>query len=227
MSRDLYSERIIAGKWVFRIARSREIDHDGGMTDSYHHGALRDALVQAALGILEEGEELSLRGVARRAGVSHAAPYHHFADRRALLAAVAAEGLVRLRSEIAGLLAEGHLDGGDRMVELGVGYVRFALNNPHLFRLIFSAELSDRAALPDLQESFDISTEMLHQLVARASGETDPVEIRYLSLRAWATAHGLANLLLDQQILGVLSNDDAEGIARRVFLTSLGAARTS
>ena len=63
----------------------------------YHHGDLRRALVAAALELLERGEELSLRAVARRAGVSHTAPYHHFRDRRGLVAAVALEGQVALR----------------------------------------------------------------------------------------------------------------------------------
>lgn len=193
------------------------------MSDSYHHGALRGELVRAALAILADGEELSLRGVARRAGVSHAAPYHHFADRRALMAAVAAAGLAKLRGSLDGVLTGDGLEGGARMVELGVAYVRFALDNPTLFRLMFSAELADRSELPELQDAFEESTRLLREIVVVASGETDAEEVRYLALRGWATAHGLANLFLDQQILGSAAEADADGIVRRVLLTSLRA----
>src|SRR6185503_17019443 len=97
---------------------------------TYHHGELRPALLRAAAKVLEaEGREaVSLRDLARRAGVSHAAPYRHFADREALLAALAEEGFVLLAAE---------LEGKPRR-EQAVAYVRFALANPGRFRLMFT-----------------------------------------------------------------------------------------
>jgi AcrR family transcriptional regulator len=120
---------------------------------TYHHGALRRALLDAALATLEEGGEISLRAVARRAGVSHAAPYHHFTDRKALVAALAREGLASLVQalESAGRQVE---DPRLELLEIGVAYVRFSTENRALFRLMFSAELADREGLPELQAAY-------------------------------------------------------------------------
>ncbi len=105
---------------------------------SYHHGDLRDALIRAARKILEKDglAELSLRQVARAVGVSPAAPYHHFADKHALLTAVATLGFAALRSEMLMRMAK-ETDPVARLDASGVGYVVFAVDNPALFRLMF------------------------------------------------------------------------------------------
>lgn len=97
---------------------------------TYHHGDLRPALLRAAAKILEkEGSDaVSLRDLARRAGVSHTAPYRHFPDRRALLAALAEEGFAQLAAELE----------GRPWREQAVAYVRFAIANPERFRLMFT-----------------------------------------------------------------------------------------
>src|SRR5829696_6591713 len=123
------------------------------MVDSYHHGDLRRALIDATLELLEEGEEPSLRAVARRAGVSHTAPYHYFADRRNLVAAVAEEGLVAFREALERGASKAVGPPG-RLLEAGVAYVRFAVENPARFRLMFSAALAERSELPGLQEAY-------------------------------------------------------------------------
>src|SRR5262245_24493316 len=113
---------------------------------TYHHGDLPPALLRAAGKILEkEGVgALSLRELARRAGVSHNAPYRHFPDRDSLLAALAAEGFVELRQEL-------ERQGG---TDAGVAYVRFALAHPQRFRLMFGGQVSyDR--YPDLRQAAD------------------------------------------------------------------------
>ena len=118
---------------------------------SYHHGDLRDALMRAARTILEKDglAELSLRGVARAVGVSPAAPYHHFADKHALLTAVATQGFAALRSEMITRMAK-ETDPVARLDASGVGYVVFAVDNPALFRLMFGGEeLSANAILAE------------------------------------------------------------------------------
>lgn len=171
----------------------------------YHHGDLRAALVLAALEMLEAGEPFSLRAVARRAGVSTAAPYRHFADREALESALAVHGLEELMSELAGdrELPASAVEIGD----LAVGYVRFALRRPALFRLMFGRPCDDRddervraaAALHDYLE--DVMTAVLPQ--------ADPAAP---ATAAWSLAHGLAFLHLD----GKLANTDQAAIDLRV-----------
>src|SRR6516225_9375031 len=104
----------------------------------YHHGDLWRALVQAGIEILhEEGvHALTLRAVARRAGVSHAAPYRHFADKEALLAAIAEDGYRRLISELADVLADEHASARQLMTEAGKRYVHFVLENPDHVRVM-------------------------------------------------------------------------------------------
>ena len=115
-------------------------------TTPYHHGNLRDALVEAAVDVVREGgpEALSLRELARRVGVSHAAAYRHFADREALIDVVADRALEGLVSRVHRRVDA--VDEADpvtaarrRLVEIGVGYVEFALAESGLFRLLFTA----------------------------------------------------------------------------------------
>jgi len=117
------------------------------ITTTAHRGDLRHALIRAALELLEEGDALSLRGVSRRAGVSHAAPYHHFVDRGALEAAVAVEGFSLLRRSMCGERS----NIGRGPVTAAESYARFALSQAELFRLMFdcAAEHTDDSALVD------------------------------------------------------------------------------
>jgi AcrR family transcriptional regulator len=196
---------------------------DGDMTgeagggERYHHGDLRRALIDSALEILEEGQELSLRAVARRAGVSHTAPYHHFRDRRTLVAAVATEGLLALRDALTG--AGAREEPLSRLLECGVAYVRFALGNPTRFRLMFSPELADKAELPELQAASDAAYGELLANVRRVMGEgAAEAGIQRRALGAWSTVHGLAMLILDRQVPGVESDpEEAARLAREVL----------
>lgn len=190
------------------------------MEESYHHGALRQALLESAMEILEEGSEVSLRAVARRAGVSHAAPYHHFTDRRALLAAVAQEGLASLRYILLAAGKNSRDDPQDLLVDVGLAYVRFAMQHRALFGLIFSAELTNREGLPELQAAYDEAKDVVRGFVRHFLGpDADPDDIRFRTLRAWSTVHGLAHLILENQVIGVETIEDAEQVARRVFRT--------
>jgi AcrR family transcriptional regulator len=163
---------------------------------SYHHGDLRDALVRAARKILEKNglADLSLRRVARAAGVSPAAPYHHFADKQALLNAVAAEGYAALRSEMLARMAK-QTDPVARLDASGVGYVVFAVENPALFRLMFGGDgkkLSTDAALTKARQ---LAYGVLQSAVAE--GSPDGTAKPLTCLRLWALVHGIAKLILE------------------------------
>jgi AcrR family transcriptional regulator len=164
---------------------------------SYHHGDLRDALVRAARRILEKDglADLSLRRVARAVGVSPAAPYHHFADKQALLNAVATQGFAALRAEMLTRMAK-ETDPIARLDASGVGYVLFAVDNPALFRLMFGGEeLSANATLTEAgKKAYDV----LQAAVADTSpgGAANPLAC----LRLWALVHGIAKLIVEHCI---------------------------
>jgi AcrR family transcriptional regulator len=167
--------------------------------DSYHHGDLRAALIAAGLKQLESGdlESLSLREVARNVGVSATAVYRHFPSKELLLKALAAQGLAMLaeQQQWAAAKAKGRL----AFAETGRAYVRFALANPNLFRLIFihtPGRLRPEVASPEGSAARQLRDYMGHTLGPRASDEQKFVA----ALRAWSLVHGLAMLILDEQV---------------------------
>lgn len=176
-------------------------------TSTYHHGDLRAACLRAARELLEEDGSagLSLRAVARRAGVSATAPYRHYADREALVSAVAAEGY----RELAGSLAQAHPAPStpDELAAVAVAYVRFALEHPALFRAMF-AEPCD----PTSEERV-AATQAISQYVRTIVAATVPgVDADALSTTVWALVHGLAFLHLD----GKLDSSTPEVVAAQV-----------
>ena len=186
----------------------------------YHHGDLRDALIQTALGMVtEEGTwDFTLREVARRAGVSHTAPYNHFEDKSALLAEVAALGFEALRQAL-----EAATSGQQRFARLAFGdiaaaYVRFGVEHPAHYRLMFSAELAEKARYPTLEAANGAACAVLTGPLERgqASGHPRRMAMRDRVLAAWSLVHGLTTLLIDQRVsfLGV-SAGDAEQYARQ------------
>ncbi|MFB6903722.1 TetR/AcrR family transcriptional regulator [Streptomyces bacillaris] len=174
---------------------------------TYHHGDLRAACLRAARELLEEdgSTALSMRAVARRAGVSATAPYRHYADREALVSAVAAEGY----RELAGYLAQAHPAPStpDELAAVAVAYVRFALEHPALFRAMF-AEPCD----PTSEERV-AATEAISAYVRTIVHATFPdVDADALSTTVWALVHGLAFLHLD----GKLDSSTPEVVAAQV-----------
>src|SRR5436190_20795491 len=124
-------------------ARMREVIR----RQRYHHGNLREALVEAALALVEErgSPELTLREVARRVGVTHAAPQRHFEDGAALVAAVAEQGFLGLRAHVERVAGSSNArDPAGRLHALGVAYVRSGVQNPANFGVMFSAGLVER-----------------------------------------------------------------------------------
>lgn len=161
-------------------------------TTPYHHGDLPGALVRAAVELLEEGgaTELSLRAAARRAGVSTAAPYRHFADRTALMSAVAAVGYQELAAELAAVHPAPET--ADDLSAVAVAYVRFALTRTGMFRAMF-AEGCDPAT-PERVSAVNVIKQYLESIVQRVFPAVEPAA---MADAVWALVHGLAFLYLD------------------------------
>ncbi|MGH2866988.1 MAG: TetR/AcrR family transcriptional regulator [Solirubrobacteraceae bacterium] len=162
---------------------------------TYHHGDLRTALVRAAMELLEESGRtaLSLRAVARRAGVSPAAPYRHYADREALVSAVAAVGY----RELAARLAAAHPSPStpEQLASVAIVYVQFAVERPALFRIMFG-EPCDRDNDERVAATAAVS-QYVRAIVARTFPEADADG---LATAIWALVHGLAFLHLDGKL---------------------------
>jgi AcrR family transcriptional regulator len=163
---------------------------------AYHHGDLRTALVDAGLKALESNAlaDLSLRQLARDVGVSATAVYRHFPDKQALMRALAVAGIEKL-----GLAqqqaAESANKDADSFAATGRAYVRFALDNPALFRLIFSqCEPIGETVFGD-----NLAARLLRDKAIHATGG-DEASARRLMVQAWAIVHGLAMLMLDRQL---------------------------
>lgn len=179
----------------------------------YHHGNLREALLEAGLVHLEAsgGEDLSLREMARQAGVAPNAVYRHFSSKEALLVALAAEGFRRLRAAQQAAM-RGTDVAVDAMTRSGRAYIDFARAHPALFRLMFGRFTSDRRD-PELSEAMRATFEQLRTAVAAAA--KDQLNEQKLSVRtihALALVHGLSQLSIDGQIAD-WAGDPAAAIA--------------
>lgn len=172
--------------------------HEG--SGRYHHGDLRNALIEAALELVAERgvEGLTLRGAARRVGVSQAAPYRHFADKNALLLAVAEEGFRAMHQGIRESLGRAGADVTSRFQAIGVGYVQFAVAHPAQFRIMFGQELARSAPSPTAEQTAmgvfqELAGEILKGQLSGAIRRDDPLK---LAIACWSIAHGLAAILV-------------------------------
>jgi len=176
----------------------------------YHHGHLRRALLDAALYVLtEEGlAGLTLRSVARRAGVSEAAPYHHFANKAALVEALVVETLQQLAQVLQEAVQAPAGTPLDRLVATGVAYVRFAIEHRASFQILYRPELrqlsrpmpdTDGSALSPIDRAGMAAYQVLLDAIiaCQQAGVVMPGDPLPLALTAWSTVHGLAQLLLD------------------------------
>ncbi len=167
----------------------------------YHHGDLRAALIAAGLELLKDrdADDAGLREAARAVGVSATAVYRHFPDKGAFLAALAAEGTEQLAAMQRKKAAAA---GGGKagFAATGAAYVRFAVDNPALFRLINScAPPADLLEAPP--ERVGSAMRGLREDIARlTTAELSPAERKAAALRAWSVVHGLAMLILDRKI---------------------------
>ena len=169
----------------------------------YHHGSLRQALLTAALeAIAASGPSgWSLRDVARRAGVSHAAPAHHFGDKTGLLTAIARDGYRILAAE-----QEAEWRRSASALELGVAYVRFALANPAAFQVMYRPHLLD-AQDPDLVAAQVRATGPLFEAVIELGAADPSFDPTAAAVAAWALVHGFATLWLDGDLPLTLGSD--------------------
>ncbi|PZR36535.1 TetR/AcrR family transcriptional regulator [Caulobacter segnis] len=161
----------------------------------YHHGDLSRALVEAARKILETDgpAALSLRGVAREAGVSPAAPYHHFKDKAELLEAVAHEGWVELDAALSKARTATE-DPRTRMTNIGVAYVCFARDNPALYRVMYDRS-RDKDALPDQLKDDGAYCQVRDTLAEHAGGAVTELDLELATIAAWCAGHGLAEMI--------------------------------
>ncbi|MET7847331.1 TetR/AcrR family transcriptional regulator [Streptomyces avermitilis] len=173
----------------------------------YHHGDLRRAILGAALDVIatDGPSALSLRDLARRAGVSHAAPAHHFKDRTGLLTAIAAEGYELLAAALA--------DAED-LRDAGVRYVRFATEHPAHFQVMFTPELLRGNDL-ELTTAKALAGERLRSAVSGAPAGRGP-DPRLAGVAAWSLAHGFATLLLSHNLDGPVGDQDPEEVFRKL-----------
>ncbi|MFF4353181.1 TetR/AcrR family transcriptional regulator [Streptomyces sp. NPDC001530] len=178
----------------------------GDSARPYHHGDLRRAILTAALDVIttDGPSALSLRDLARRAGVSHAAPAHHFKDRTGLLTAIAAEGY--------GLLAAA-LAEADDLRDAGVRYVRFAREHPAHFQVMFSPELLRENDL-ELTTARTLAGERLRAAVSAVPAEGRGPDPRLAGVAAWSLAHGFATLLLSHNLDGPVGDQDPDEVFR-------------
>ena len=187
----------------------------------YHHGDLRAALLTAAAGWLDAqgAETLTLRELARAAGVSHAAPYHHFASRDELLAGVAEQAFDRLADALAAA-ADGP-DAAPALLDIGEAYVREALAHPAQFRLMFGPLLARKAEHDGLRRAAERAFTVLLEAATRFAPERG----LQIALAGWSLSHGAANLAIDGALGGLpiapaqarqLARLDAGALVRRM-----------
>ncbi|MEM9187809.1 MAG: TetR/AcrR family transcriptional regulator [Myxococcota bacterium] len=181
-----------------------------------HHGDLKPALLEAALALVADGHEgFSLREVARRAGVSPAAPYHHFPDKDSLLAAVAEEGFVALDKAIEKAIEKAR-NPISRLERMGSTYVRFAITHHAHYRTMFAPSLKDKQSHPTLEAAARHSFVRLARAYAAALPHAGEAELRRRAGLAWALAHGAVELAADEMYQAATGEQEIERIAASV-----------
>ena len=170
----------------------------------YHHGDLRRALLDATLAIAADDgvTAVTLREAARRAGVSQTAPYRHFADKPAMLAAASQEGFELFYATLERSLRASGPEPATQLVSLGQAYIQFALDNPAHFRLMFGHGSPPKSSSPGLQAAAAKAFQLFFGTFQRCFGRPAASAVaKDVHFRLWALAHGIATLALERQIL--------------------------
>lgn len=177
----------------------------------YHHGDLARALLKATDAIIEEEglEAFTLRSCARRAGVSHAAPAHHFKDRAGLLSAYAASIFRDLTAAVQSRIAEAGDDNYARLRATGLAYVEFALQRPGAFRLVFRCEALAKDC-PEMREAGDECFQVLIDVVQALLPDADKHKVLLHTTMAWSLVHGFTTLWLDGNLCNALGGHCTE-----------------
>jgi AcrR family transcriptional regulator len=167
---------------------------------AYHHGNLRQVLIETGLKLIEEKgvQALTLREIGDRIGVSRMAPYRHFADKAALVAAICVEGFTRFADDLDNAKKLARPDFASRMTAMGVAYVRFATEHPAYFEVMFGPFANPADAEPGEgpgERAFGLLEETIRE--GQASGDVQPGDSQVLALVAWALVHGVSALRLE------------------------------
>jgi AcrR family transcriptional regulator len=209
---------------VVNMVESKSPESTRTRRDSYHHGDLKRALTHAALSLVAERgpKGFTLTEAARRAGVSAAAPYRHFADKADLLAAVAEQGFVELHTALTATVDVAS-DPAARLISIGRSYVRWAIDHPDHYRVMFGAG-NDKAQHPSLAAAAGRAFSDLLDVITlcQAAGILRGVEPHQLAGPLWSLVHGIASLAIDGELRNVGIDQDPEDMVAEavgVFFT--------
>jgi AcrR family transcriptional regulator len=171
---------------------------------TYHHGDLKNALIKAGVEILAKDgvSGLSLRKVASRAGVSHAAPYSHFADKQALIAAISTEGFRQLYERVDMMAEKYKTTPSKQLIEVAWTYVQFALDDPDRFKVMFSGILEKEKEYPEFVAESQRNFQLVKMIVEanQSAGVLRSGPSDLVAMSAWGIVHGFIMLLLEGQI---------------------------
>jgi AcrR family transcriptional regulator len=171
---------------------------------TYHHGDLKNALIKAGVEILAKDgvSGLSLRKVAMKAGVSHAAPYAHFEDKQALIAAISTEGFRQLYERVSGVAETYQSQPEKQLVEAAWSYVQFAMDDRDRFKVMFSGVLEKEKEYPDFVAESQRNFQLVKSIVEKnqASGNLRGGDPELTTLSVWGIVHGFIMLFLEGQI---------------------------
>lgn len=206
--------------------RNRMPQDDMAKSKTYHKENLRQDLVDAGRAYVEAHgyQSLSVRTLAQKVGVSAGAPYHHFADRRRLLLAIAADGF-RILALGASEIGASRLGGRDKLIALGLHFVEFADQSPRLFELMYESELSIPRQPPELRKYQQVGQQLIQSAIASRLRRASPKSIEIRAVAFWAFIYGFAAL---RRIYDIHSFDrfgmSRDAVARSIVVQAATAA---
>jgi len=175
----------------------------GMKSKTYHHGNLKEALIAAGLEILSEHgiEGLSLRKVAKKIGVSHTAPYNHFSDKQALLAAISTAGHEQFYRILSDTFEKSKDDPATIIPEIAWSYLQFAQDNPAKFKLMFSGALEEERNHPAFMEVSGKSITLFEEIITfcQGKGQLPSGKVDSVAIKLWSSIHGFTTLMLENQ----------------------------
>jgi len=191
-------------------------------TKSYHHGNLKEALISSGLEIISESglEALSLRNVAKRIGVSHTAPYNHFSDKQALLAAISTAGHEQLYSILLEVFEVAVAVSKNIIPEIAWTYLQFAMNSPSKFKLMFSGALEEERNHPAFIEITSKTVALFEKIIVfcQSNGQLPAGNVEKTAIKLWSTVHGFTTLMLEKQFPPqYLQNEETMRLLQSLF----------